>query len=38
MRFLDRLVLKQFVDKKLMINDINCSMFESPSTSDYDEM
>ena len=38
MRFLDKLVLKKDVDKRLMINVINCSMLESPSTSGYDEM
>ena len=25
------------LDKKLMINEITCSMLDSPSTSDYDE-
>ena len=34
--FLDKLVLKKCVDDKLMINAINCSMLESPSTSDND--
>ena len=38
MRFLDKLVSKQESDQKLMINVINCSMLESPSTSGYDEM
>ena len=38
MRFLDKLVLKQDFGKKLLINAITCSMFESPSTSDYDDM
>ena len=36
-RFLDKLLLKQDVDKKFMINKITCSMFESPSTSDDDD-
>ena len=35
---LDKLVLKQDVDKKLIINAIACSMLESPSTSDYDDI
>ena len=38
MRFLDKLVLKQNFDKKLMINEITFSMLESPYTSDYDDM
>ena len=38
MRFLEKLVLKQDVDNKLMINDITCSMLEYPSTSDDDDM
>ena len=38
MRFLEKLVLKQDVDKKLIINAITCSMLEYPSTSDYYEM
>ena len=38
MRFLYKLVLKQEFDKKLMINEITCSMLDSPSTSDYDDM
>ena len=38
MRFLYKLILKQGIDKKLTINVITCSMLESPSTSDYDEM
>ena len=36
MRFLDRLVFKEYVDNKLLINVINFSMLESQSTSnDY---
>ena len=35
MRFLEKLVLKQRGDHKLMINGINWSMLESSSTSDY---
>ena len=38
MRFLDKLVLKKDVDKKLMINTITCLMLEFLSTSDYYEM
>ena len=38
MRFLDKLVLNENFDKKIMINAIICSMLEAPSTSDYDEM
>ena len=38
MRFLDKKVLKQKFDHKLMINEINFSMLESTSTSDYEEM
>ena len=38
MRFLDKLVLKQNIDHKLMINFINCSILESPYTYDYDDM
>ena len=38
MRFLDKLVLKHHFDKKLMINEITCSILDSPSTSDYDDM
>ena len=38
MRFLDKKVSKQKFDHKLMINEINCSMLESTSTSDYEEM
>ena len=38
MRFLDKLVLKQDLDKKLMINEINCLMLESVSTYYYDDM
>ena len=37
MRFLDKLVLKKDVDKKLMINSITCSILESPSYSDDDD-
>ena len=37
MRFLDKLVLKK-IDPKLTIKAITCSMLESPSTSDYDEI
>ena len=37
MRFLDKLVLKQDFDKKLIINKIDYSILESPSTSDYDD-
>ena len=33
-RFLDKLVLKQNFDQKLMINYINCSMMDYPSTCD----
>ena len=38
MRFLDKLVPKQYLVKKLVIHAITCSMLESPSTSDYGEM
>ena len=38
MRFLDKLVLKQKLDHKLMINKITFSMLGSPYTSDYDYM
>ena len=38
MRFLDKLVLKQDIDKKLWINGITCSMLESPSTYENDDM
>ena len=38
MRFLETLVLKQDVDKKLMINEINFSMFDSPYTSNNDKV
>ena len=38
MRFLDKLVSKQTFDQKLNINSITCSMLESPSTSDDDDM
>ena len=38
MRFLEKLVLKQRGDHKLMINGINWSMLESSSTSEYNEM
>ena len=37
-RFLEKLVLKQNVEKILLINEITCSVLESPSTSDDDEM
>ena len=36
-RLLETLVLKQDVDKKLMINVITCSILECPSTFDDDE-
>ena len=38
MRFLDKLALKQVVDNKLMINDINFSTLDSPSTSNDDKV
>ena len=38
MRFLDMLVLKQYVDNQLMIVAINCSVFNFPSTFYDDEM
>ena len=38
MRFLDKLVLKQDFDKKLMIHAITSSMLDSPSTFNYDDM
>ena len=38
MKFLDKLVLKTYYAKKWMINVINCSMLESPSNSDNDEI
>ena len=38
MSFLEKLVLKQNFDKKLIIIEITSSMLESPSTSDYYEM
>ena len=38
MRFIDKLVLKQYSDKTLMINKIACSMLDSPYTSGYDDM
>ena len=38
MGFLEKLVLKQYVDNKLMMNGINCSMLESTSNSYDDEM
>ena len=38
MRFLDNLLLKQDVDKKLMINAITCSVLQSPYTSGDDDM
>ena len=37
-RFLDKLVLEKKIDQKLMMTAITCSMLESPSTSNYDEM
>ena len=37
-KFLDKLVLKQNFDYKLMINSINFSILEFPSTSYYDDM
>ena len=38
MRFIDKLILKQNLDNKLMIYVITCWMLKSPYTSDYDEM
>ena len=38
MRFLEKLVLKQNVDKKLIMNAINFSMLDSTSSSDDDAM
>ena len=38
MMSVDKLLLKQNFNHKLMINVITCSMLESPSTSDYDDM
>ena len=38
MRFIEKLVLKQEYDNKLMIIQINSSMLESSSTSEYNEM
>ena len=38
MWFLYKLILKQGIDKKLTINVITCSMLESPSTSNDDDM
>ena len=38
MRFLDKLLLEQDFDKKLMINTIYYSILESPLNSDYDYM
>ena len=38
MRFLYKLVFKQDAEKKLMINVITCSMLDSPSTSDDNDM
>ena len=38
MRFLDKLVLKKVIDKKMIINVITCSMLESPSSSGVNEM
>ena len=37
-RLLETLVLKQDVDKKLMINENNCSMLNSPYTYDDEKM
>ena len=37
-RSIDKLVLKQNLDNKLMISEITWSMLEYPSTSDYDDM
>ena len=38
MGFLDKLVLKQKADRKLIINVFTCSMLESPSTSYFYDM
>ena len=38
MRFLENLLVKKDVDKKLMINTITCLVLESPYTSDKDDM
>ena len=38
MSLIDKLLLKQIFDQKIMINVNTCSIFESPSTSEYDEM
>ena len=38
MRLLDKLLLKQNFDQKLIINAINCSVLDYKPTSDYDEM
>ena len=38
MRFLDKLVLKQNFDQKLMTSLITCSILESPSTYYYDDI
>ena len=38
MRFIEKLVLKQYFDNKLMLNVITCSMLEYPSYSDCDDM
>ena len=38
MRFIEKLVLKQEYDNKLMIIQINSSMLESSCTSEYNEM
>ena len=38
MRFLDKLLLKQDADNKLMINIVICSMLEFTYTSDDDDM
>ena len=37
-RFLDKFLLKQNVDLKLIITAMTCSMLESSSTYDYDEI
>ena len=38
MRFLDNFLFKQIFDKRMMITEITCSMLESPSTSNDDDM
>ena len=37
MRFVEKLVLKQDVDNKLIINEITCSILESSSTYNDDD-